>query len=187
MIKVIPSAIFCSRPKVLGKLYHAQAVNVVHASLDSGSHTKVHRRMEDLVHAQMRLENANYGKILKTFYVARCNARHLFISHARVGQLSLLVQDLSLLVLLVLCSNIDQLQKQIFMNFLTKILAMARGFMVMVTIWFAKDLANGVESSLAKILCKCKIQSIDRVHLFMVLSLSRIELFARVCKQLAKR
>ena len=53
-------------------------MNIVHASLDSGSHTKVHRRMEDLVHAPMRLENANYGKILKTFYVAKCHASSVY-------------------------------------------------------------------------------------------------------------
>ena len=53
-----------------------------HASLDFGSHTKyltiVHRRIEDMVHAQMRFKNATYGKILKTFYVAKCNASSIY-------------------------------------------------------------------------------------------------------------
>ena len=57
-------------------------MNLAHASLDFGSHTNcfisVPRRMEDLVHAQMRLENANYGKILKTFYVAECIASSVY-------------------------------------------------------------------------------------------------------------
>ena len=34
----------------------------------------VHRRMEDLAHAQMRLEHATYCTVLKIFYVAKCNA-----------------------------------------------------------------------------------------------------------------
>ena len=34
--------------------------------------------MEDLVHAQMILESATYGKILKNFYVANCNASSVY-------------------------------------------------------------------------------------------------------------
>ena len=87
-------------------------MNAAHASLDFDSHTQyliiVHRRIEDMVHAQMRLANASYGKILKTFNVAQCNAMLcLWQPHARIGQFKLSCHDLSLPILLLFCSYIE--------------------------------------------------------------------------------
>ena len=85
-------------------------MNVAHASLDSDSHTKhlitLHRRIEDMVHAQMRLANASMEKIWRLF--VWLNAMQvLFMSHAMVGQLGSDVQELSLLDLFLFWSNIE--------------------------------------------------------------------------------
>ena len=79
-------------------------MNATHASLGFGSHTKcfttVHRRIEDMVHAQMKLENASYGEDLKTFYVVECNVRSIYVT-CKGWSIKFNYQDLSLLDLLL--------------------------------------------------------------------------------------
>ena len=67
-------------------------MNVAHAGLGFDLHTKylstLHRRIEDMTHALLRLENASYGKDFMTFCVLNA-MQGLFMVHARVGPLKL--------------------------------------------------------------------------------------------------
>ena len=87
-------------------------MNAAHASLDSDSHTYdliiVHRRIEDMVHAQMRLANASYGKNFGSFDLAKCNVR-LCLCHMQglVSQLQLSCLQSTCLASLVFMGSLN--------------------------------------------------------------------------------